>query len=202
MLCDACKKREAVVHIVKIEDGQRTDVHLCAPVPRDSQTSQICEMSILSIMIFPQDGLSRLSGRSRHEPRCASCGMTYGEFNHVGKFGCPDCYEAFKEEIPPLLRRIHGHSKHVARCRTAGPVSSGRPRRSSACASTCRSSFRKNAMKKQPRSATKSGRSSANFRPMERGNKPWFSICSWRRSAPGRTGPVSSVISSLTAGFD
>ena len=53
MLCDACKKREAVVHIVKIEDGQRTDVHLCAAARRDSQTFRICETSILSIMIFP-----------------------------------------------------------------------------------------------------------------------------------------------------
>ena len=30
MLCDVCKKQEAVVHITKIENGQRTDMHLCA----------------------------------------------------------------------------------------------------------------------------------------------------------------------------
>ena len=42
------------------------------------------------------------------------------EFNRLGKFGCPDCYEAFKEEIPPLLRRIHGHSKHVGKVPNRG----------------------------------------------------------------------------------
>ena len=27
MLCDQCKKREAVVHITKIENGRRTELH-------------------------------------------------------------------------------------------------------------------------------------------------------------------------------
>jgi protein arginine kinase activator len=54
------------------------------------------------------------------EPRCASCGMTYSEFNRTGKFGCPDCYESFKEEITPLMRRIHGHSKHAGKVPNRG----------------------------------------------------------------------------------
>ena len=34
MLCDQCKKREAVVHIAKIENGRRTELHLCAECAR------------------------------------------------------------------------------------------------------------------------------------------------------------------------
>lgn len=48
MLCDACKKREAVVHIVKIEDGQRTDVHLCATcAKRQSNFSNMRDVNII-----------------------------------------------------------------------------------------------------------------------------------------------------------
>lgn len=48
MLCDACKKREAVVHIVKIEDGQRTDVHLCAAcAKRQSNFSNMRDVNII-----------------------------------------------------------------------------------------------------------------------------------------------------------
>lgn len=121
MLCDACKKREAVVHIVKIEDGQRTDVHLCAAcAKRQSNFSNMRDVNIIDNDFFRKMAYPDYQGASGDEPRCASCGMTYGEFNHVGKFGCPDCYEAFKEEIPPLLRRIHGHSKHVGKVPNRG----------------------------------------------------------------------------------
>ena len=60
------------------------------------------------------------SGQAEEEPRCSSCGMTYSEFNRLGKFGCPDCYEAFREEITPLVRRIHGHTKHVGKVPNRG----------------------------------------------------------------------------------
>lgn len=29
MLCDECGKRPATVHITKIENGKKTDIHLC-----------------------------------------------------------------------------------------------------------------------------------------------------------------------------
>ena len=96
-------------------------------------------------------------GRSGDEPRCASCGMTYSEFNRLGKFGCPDCYEAFKEgnsAAPAPHPRPTASTS--ARCPIAVPVSSGRRRTSNACASTCRSWSRKNAMKKRRKSAMRS----------------------------------------------
>lgn len=30
MLCQMCKREDAVVHITKIENGKRTELHLCA----------------------------------------------------------------------------------------------------------------------------------------------------------------------------
>ncbi|KMO87109.1 helicase UvrB [Megasphaera cerevisiae DSM 20462] len=121
MLCDVCKKQEAVVHITKIENGQRTDMHLCAEcAKKQSQFAAFNDFNIVDNDFFRKMAYPNYTGESADEPRCASCGMTYSDFNRAGKFGCPDCYEAFKEEIPPLMRRIHGHSKHVGKVPNRG----------------------------------------------------------------------------------
>ena len=33
----------------------------------------------------------------------------------MGRLGCGDCYEAFKAQLGPLLKRIHGADRHVGK---------------------------------------------------------------------------------------
>lgn len=40
--------------------------------------------------------------------RCPGCGMTFHDFNRMGKFGCSQCYDAFREQVDPLIKRIQG----------------------------------------------------------------------------------------------
>jgi protein arginine kinase activator len=47
--------------------------------------------------------------------KCPSCGFTYQDFKKVGRFGCGECYEAFKKQLDPLLKRIHGSNRHVGK---------------------------------------------------------------------------------------
>jgi protein arginine kinase activator len=44
--------------------------------------------------------------------RCPSCGYEYSDFKKIGRFGCPDCYEAFEAQLVPMLRQIHGNTHH------------------------------------------------------------------------------------------
>lgn len=114
MLCDRCKQREATVHIVKIMNGQRKDIHLCSVCAQeqgrlDSYTStNVFDDDFFRKMVYPDFS----GGQEGEELKCPRCGMTYTEFNRTGKLGCPECYQVFHEEIVPLMRRIHGHSKH------------------------------------------------------------------------------------------
>jgi protein arginine kinase activator len=39
----------------------------------------------------------------------------------VGRFGCSECYEAFRKQIDPLLKRIHGTNRHIGKV----PLSTG-----------------------------------------------------------------------------
>ena len=47
--------------------------------------------------------------------KCPACGFTYGDFKKVGRLGCGECYEAFKKQLTPLLKRIHSADRHVGK---------------------------------------------------------------------------------------
>jgi protein arginine kinase activator len=47
--------------------------------------------------------------------KCQRCGLTYSEFRDGGRLGCSNCYQAFKDQIKPLLRRIHGSNVHIGK---------------------------------------------------------------------------------------
>ncbi len=43
---------------------------------------------------------------------CPRCGMSYQDFSQTGKIGCAACYATFRQQLEPILRRIHGSSVH------------------------------------------------------------------------------------------
>ena len=121
MLCDMCKLTDAVVHITKIENGKRTELHLCAACAKKQGTlGGDHALNIVDNDFFRKMAYADYEGPAADEPRCSGCGMTYSDFNRTGKFGCPKCYDAFNGEIRPLMRRIHGHARHVGKVPARG----------------------------------------------------------------------------------
>ncbi|WP_346356171.1 UvrB/UvrC motif-containing protein [Azotosporobacter soli] len=114
MRCDDCKKRTANVHITQLIDDQQQERWLCAEcakaygelaLPLDKQFSfQDLLTGLLSHSYF--------NGQDVQTVSCSNCAMTYHEFETTGKFGCSECYTAFAQQLEPLLRRIHGSSRH------------------------------------------------------------------------------------------
>lgn len=122
MICDVCKKKEAIIHITKIDYGHRTELHLCADCAREQGplSPYVDWGNIINNDFFRKMAYPDYKGQEENEPHCGSCGMTYSEFNRSGTFGCPDCYEAFGDEMEPLVRRIHGHIKHIGKVPNRG----------------------------------------------------------------------------------
>ncbi|REI04311.1 excinuclease ABC subunit B [Staphylococcus felis] len=53
----------------------------------------------------------------REEKRCPTCQMTLKDIAHVGKFGCHDCYQTFKDDVYDIVRRVQGgHTEHSGKC--------------------------------------------------------------------------------------
>ena len=44
--------------------------------------------------------------------KCASCGISFGQFRQSGTLGCPDCYDAFEKQLAPLIERAQNGATH------------------------------------------------------------------------------------------
>lgn len=116
MKCDKCS-RSATIHLTELVDGAVRDVYLCDECARERP--QFSEPLSLSGLLA---GLSSTGEMAVPGPRaqapdlyCESCGQSYREFRHNGRFGCADCYLAFAPNLPGVLKNIHGSSAHAGK---------------------------------------------------------------------------------------
>lgn len=134
MLCEECKMKPATIHITKIVNNEKTQIHLCEECAKNKHISLSTGLGALG---FDDTGLSvgKLLS-SFFEPvgqepvgltdklKCEQCGLTFQNFSQTGRFGCSQCYNTFKGKMDPLLRRIHGKTYHVGKVpkRTGGQL--------------------------------------------------------------------------------
>jgi protein arginine kinase activator len=111
MICSECKVNQATVHVTKIINGKKTEMHLCEECAK-KYTGFSPGFSIQNIM---SGFLTDYSKSDISSIQCRQCGMTYDEFKQNGKFGCSECYKAFGKKINPVIRNIHGHDRHIGK---------------------------------------------------------------------------------------
>lgn len=109
MLCDECNEREATIALTHIVENEKTVMHLCAQCAREQG------IDVEETEIGLEERMSDKEEREDEELRCSSCGMTYGRFKEHYRLGCSECYESFREELRPLLRKVHGSHTHVGK---------------------------------------------------------------------------------------
>ncbi|WP_196592701.1 UvrB/UvrC motif-containing protein [Pectinatus sottacetonis] len=128
MLCDNCKKNEACIHITQINGNKKIDHYLCEEcaarygdfIMQEESENQPEFFSINDFLsgIFhntPPAAENEQETADNEEYACPACGMTYADFAQTGKIGCSVCYDTFRARLEPLLRRIHGSSKHTGK---------------------------------------------------------------------------------------
>ncbi|NOY89255.1 MAG: hypothetical protein GXO93_07705 [FCB group bacterium] len=116
MLCQDCGKREAQVHLTQIVNNEKTTLHLC----KECAAARGFHSPLENVPFPLAEILSGLAGNlpSEHttgpkdELACPSCGMTFTDFTRRGRFGCGDCYRTFRNQLEPIMRKIHGASLH------------------------------------------------------------------------------------------
>jgi len=122
MLCQDCRKREARVQITQIVNNEKTTLSLCkecaaargfhsplenAPFPLAELLSGMADAPQKDKTATPAETLS-----------CPACGLTFEEFARQGRFGCGECYKAFRVRLEPIMRKIHGASLHRGKAPT------------------------------------------------------------------------------------
>jgi len=129
--CTACQTALATIVILDLNEGSVTgSQHLCAACAEQLGLAQ----PKLPPKFAPEILEDLLGGPKGPRPTpqrkvdaCPGCGMTAQEFRTKGRLGCPRCYEAFRQELVPLLRRIHEADVH--RGRLPGVLASAPPPR-------------------------------------------------------------------------
>ena len=83
MVCDICKRNEAVVKVTRNSGGETTVLRLC------------------------RECYEKYDGRRVEEmPRCRNCGRTLDEIKETWIVGCEKCYERFADELDPIIRSV------------------------------------------------------------------------------------------------
>ena len=123
MLCQNCNERTANIHMTKIINNQKKELHLCEVCAREYDQSEFgFEQNFPLQNILPgliqfdpsgvQEGKSTMQSPLHTRKKCANCGLTYEKFARQGQFGCSECYNQFAQELDPILKRIHGSTGH------------------------------------------------------------------------------------------
>jgi protein arginine kinase activator len=105
--CDLCE-RPAVVHEVTVRNGVKEEVHLCEQHAVEAGVSLPGHAPMQMLTLLSQPARTRApAGR-----KCPGCGLTFARFRQAGTLGCPQCYEAFHEQLAPLIERAQNQATH------------------------------------------------------------------------------------------
>ncbi|MCW8130254.1 MAG: UvrB/UvrC motif-containing protein [Planctomycetota bacterium] len=115
MKCENCGKRDATVHLTEITKGVKQEIHLCEPCASEKGLPGKAHFSISDLLAGITSASQAKKGRQEKDVQCPTCELTLSQFQSSGRFGCPDCYTTFKDDILPLVEKIHDSSQHVGK---------------------------------------------------------------------------------------
>ena len=115
MLCQICGKDAATVHFTEIHDNKMSEIHVCERCAEEkglhaSPSKQ--KFNITELIANMADGMTNTDEERVGHVQCPRCSMFYSTFKETGRLGCAECYTAFQFQLRPLLRRIHGDTRH------------------------------------------------------------------------------------------
>jgi protein arginine kinase activator len=117
MKCNKCEK-PATFHITERvgEKEQWEELHLCEDCAREylSRSSESQQEESLASALVQQLKLGQTAEELARldKEACPICGITFYEFRHYGRLGCPHDYNCFVKQIEPLIANIHGETVH------------------------------------------------------------------------------------------
>jgi len=111
MQCQICNKRTATIHLTEINDGVRSEMHVCEQCAAEQGIAAQSQMSInelLSHLLAVQPSDEEIFGPSDRDLVCPNCGFTLDRLRKEGTLGCPMDYKVFEQALLPLIERAHG----------------------------------------------------------------------------------------------
>ena len=121
MDCDKCGK-PAKVHLTQLVGGQVKKVALCNECAGESGVTDPTGFALADMLLGPtgpaMSGPKSTTVTSSTGPACATCGFTLEDLKRIRRFGCGDCYTAFRGEVNQMLWGCTKASPTAGRCLT------------------------------------------------------------------------------------
>lgn len=122
MVCQICGKKTATVHLTEIINDQMTELHLCEHCAKEKGIAGLGQpFGLQDLLAGLVDLGTPVTSDKKTILQCPNCKMKYEDFRKVGRLGCSQCYDTFKESLEPLLKKIHGSIQHLGK----GPMRDG-----------------------------------------------------------------------------
>lgn len=123
MICEHCKQRHATVTVTQVNNDQTVEKHYCEqcaskfhPFQTDIQEEPVNLHQLISNWFgVPVFKGNQAEGKKQPETTCSCCGLTYRQFLKHGKFGCPKCYDTFREQLPPVFSKLQAGTTHTGK---------------------------------------------------------------------------------------
>lgn len=112
MICENCKKNNATTHIHTVVNGIVTDKNLCSHCAAKLGFSGFSHNPLANMLasIFGDTQSNLVDSK-----RCQCCGSSFSDIARTGKVGCAECYQTYKEELLPYIKRLHGGTSHIGK---------------------------------------------------------------------------------------
>lgn len=118
LICQECNQRPATLRFTKIINGEKTEIHICEKCAQEKGEMFMFNagsgFSISNLLAGLLNFETGFQGKKQTDAfqqesitQCKHCSMTLQKFIKIGRFGCAHCYEAFNEQLTPILRRLH-----------------------------------------------------------------------------------------------
>ncbi len=114
--CQQCGA-PATVHLTEISGGQKLEKHLCQDCAADEGIAIKANVPISQLLEdFILQASPGAEGSEHVEDSCPVCGITFSEYREQGVLGCPHDYDAFADELMPMIQRAQqGATQHVGK---------------------------------------------------------------------------------------
>ncbi len=116
MVCQVCGKKSATVHLTEIINDQMTELHLCEGCAKEKGIAGLGQpFGLQDLLAGLVDFGTPVANDKKVTVQCPNCKMTYDDFRKIGRLGCSQCYDTFKESLEMLLKKVHGSVQHLGK---------------------------------------------------------------------------------------